>query len=428
MKTGFVGALRIVLILVAVMIALPAFVTGAELAHALGTRRGIWAAFGGGALLAVVAGLAGAAGARARASTYELIRQAFGHRGARVVNAALGATLIGWYGVVATLFGDALRSVLPAGAGNVPTWMLVVAGCALTTFTAMAGFKALDRLSALTTPLKLALLLWAFLRAIEGGLGPVMAYQPASAVPLGTGISMVAGGLIVGAVLSPDVCRLATTPARAAWACVVAYGLAFPAVLLLAGLPSIATHERDIVKLMLALGLGWPAMLTVVLAAWSTNSFNLYSTSLVGVSLWPGAPSGRIALAAGAAGTLLGLAGVSQALVPYLVWLSIGIPPIAGVYLVHAWLCGAATPSPPGVRWRAFVSWAVGSGWAALDPILGWSISPVPALDALALSALAHAALLTATASVRSGFNAKTSRARPRRTPRSRASGSGERP
>lgn len=395
MTTSFIGAARIALILVAVMIALPAFVTGAELAHALGAQRGIWAAFGGGALLAVVAGLTGAAGARARASTYELIRQAFGERGARFVNAALGATLIGWYGVVATMFGDALASVLPATARNVPSWLLVVSGCALTTLTAMAGFKALDRLSALTTPLKLALLVWAFVLALQSGLGPVMAFQPASVVPLGTGISMVAGGLIVGAVLSPDVCRMASTPARAAWACAVAYGVAFPAVLLLAGLPSIATHERDIVKLMLALGLGWPAMLTVVLAAWSTNSFNLYSGSLVGASLWPRAATWRMAMAAGIAGTLLGLAGISQALVPYLVWLSIGIPPIAGVYLVHAWLRGVSVGDLPDVRWPAFISWAIGSGWAALQPIAGWSISPVPALDALGLSALAHAALLS---------------------------------
>jgi cytosine permease len=385
-----IGALRIVLILLALMIALPAFVTGAELAHAMGARQAALASLGGGLLLAMVAALGGAAGARHRASTYELIVDAFGHQGGRVANGVLGITVIGWYGVVAMMFGDALASALPGIATLVPGWLLVLAGCVVTTLTAMLGFRALDWLSALTTPLKLGLLLWAFSAALKGGFGPTLAYLPAQALPLGTGISMVAGGLIVGASLSPDICRFARTPQRAAWGCALAYGLGFPAVLMLAGLPSIATGERDVVKIMLALGLGLPAMLTVVLAAWSNNSFNLYAATLVGSTLRPATPPWRLALAAGLCGTAMGLAGISQLLVPYLIWLSILIPPVAGVYLAHAWLRPRQDgPSAPAWRGAAFVAWALGSGWAMLPAGWGWSLTPVPAVDALLVSAVA---------------------------------------
>lgn len=387
-KGAWVGAGRIVLILLAVMIALPAFVTGAELAHAMGARQAAWASLGGGALLAMVAALSGAAGARQRASTYELIGNAFGEKGGRLANAVLGVSVVGWYGVVAMMFGDALASVAPSLAAQVPGWLLVVAGCVVTTVTAMVGFRALDWLSALTTPLKLGLLLWAAAVALRGGLEPALAYHPAQGLPLGTGISMVAGGLIVGASLSPDICRFARTPLHAGAGCALAYGIGFPAVLMLSGLPSIATGEHDVVKIMLALGLGLPAMLTVVLAAWSNNSFNLYAASLVGSTLRPGTPTWQLALGAGVLGTALGLAGISQMLVPYLIWLSILIPPIAGVYLVHAWLHPGQLDPRPAWRSGAFVAWALGSGWAMLPPGWGWFVTPVPAIDALLVSAV----------------------------------------
>lgn len=384
--------LRIVLILLAVMIALPAFVMGAELSHALGAPAALRASLGGGAILALIAALAGAAGARRRASTYELISAAFGHQGARLANGLLGLSIVGWYGVVATLFGQALASAAPALAAQ-PAWLLALAGCALTTATAMLGFRVLDALSAVTTPLKLALLLWTVFAALQGGLAPAWAWRPAAPLALGHGISMVAGGLMVGAVLSPDICRFARSPWRAAVGCALAYGLGFPLVLTLAGLPSLASGERDLVKIMLALGLGLPALLTVLLTAWSTNAFNLYSATLVAQTLQPRRPAWQLALAAGVAGSALSLAGISALLVPWLLLLGVAIPPIAGVYLVSA----ARDPHGAGAavawRWPALAAWALGSGWAALAPRWGLNLTPVPALDSLLVGAAACAAL-----------------------------------
>lgn len=382
-----IGAGRIVLMLLALMIALPAFVTGAELAHAMGGLRAGWASLGGGLLLGLVASLAGAAGARHRATTYELIAEAFGLQGARGVNAVLGLTMLGWFGVVATMFGDALASVAPALAQRFPSAVLVLAGGAVTTVTIMVGFRALDWLSALTTPLKLGLLVWAFAAALGGGTDAALAYQPAQPMALGAGISTVAGGLIVGASLSPDICRFARSPRAAALGCVAAYGVGFPAILIMAGLPSLATGDRDLVRIMLGLGLGVPAMLTVLLAAWSNNSFNLYATTLVGATLRPATPPWLLTLLAGTMGTALGLVGISQWLIPYLVWLSVLIPPVAGVYLVRAWTVPALGSQPVAWRWSAFAAWLAGSLWAQLAPRWGWQLSPVPALDALLVSA-----------------------------------------
>ncbi|OWQ83790.1 hypothetical protein CDN99_25310 [Roseateles aquatilis] len=382
------------LILLAVMIALPAFVMGAEIGFAFGARSGLIVCLAGGGLLGLLAAMTGAAGALRRRTTYELIGDAFGRQGARLANAVLGVSVLGWFGVMSTMLGHALAS-MGAGLASQPPWVLSLVGCVLATATAMAGFRALNWLSTLTTPLKILLLAWTFGAAMRDGSGAVdrlWSHVATGSTSLGNGISMVVGGLIVGAVLSPDVCRFAISPRRAAWGAGLAYGLGFPLVLVLSGAPSLVSGERDMIKIMLALGLGLPAMLTVVLTAWSTNTFNLYAATLVGKTLAPRWSDGRLALIAGAIGTAAGLGGISQLLLPYLLWLSIMIPPIAGIYLVNVRL-GSSAAADRAWHWDAVAAWAIGSGWAALAPRWQVSLTPVAALDSLAVSAAVYATL-----------------------------------
>ncbi|RQO59710.1 hypothetical protein DBR47_09960 [Paucibacter sp. KBW04] len=388
-KLATLGAWRIVLILLAVMIALPAFVMGAEISHAFGARAGLQVCLLGGAILGLLAAMTGAAGAARRCTTYQLIEEAFGQQGARVANAVLGVSVLGWFGVMATMLGHALAS-MGSGLAAQPAWLLSLAGCVLTTLTAMLGFRAINVLSTLTTPLKVGLLAWTFAAAMKGGTGALWTYAPALPSALGAGISMVVGGLVVGAVLAPDVCRFALSPRRAALGAGLAYGLGFPLVLILSGAPSLVSGERDMIQIMLALGLGLPAMLTVVLTAWSTNTFNLYAATLVAGTLAPRQPAWRMALLAGVLGTAMGLAGISEMLLPYLLWLSIMIPPIAGIYLVHVLLGGADEARP----WRveALLAWLIGSAWAGLAPRWQLALTPVAALDSILVSASVYAA------------------------------------
>jgi cytosine permease len=104
----------------------------------------------------------------------------------------------------------------------------------------------------------------------------------------------------------------------------------------------------------------------------------------------PATPPWKLSLVAGVMGTILGLGGISNVLVPYLLWLGICIPPIAGVYLVNTALNG---PVEPHRAWRieALTAWALGSAWAALPLSWGWRITPVPALDSILVCAAAYA-------------------------------------
>ncbi|WP_175821258.1 cytosine permease [Burkholderia sp. BCC0419] len=391
-QSATVSGWRIGLILVGVMIALPAFMMGAELSHSLGAAGAIAASFGGGVILMLIALPAAFAGARSRLSTYMLIIDAFGSVGGRVINVLLSLSLLGWFGVIAMMFGDAMRSVAPAALADVTATAWATIGCVLMIATNFIGFKALDRLSALTTPLKIALLGWSSWTAIQHyGSAALTATASTGSYSVATGISIVVGGIAVGSVLMPDICRYARTPRHALFACFLAFALGFPLILVLAGIPSLATGEHDLVPIMLKLGLGLPAIAVILLAAWSTNTYNLYASTLVWSTVTTTLPRWQLALAAGLIGSAAGLFGLSGQLTQYLIVLSIGIPPIGGVYLCNYYLSlrnGRGNTD----RWhvKAFAAWGIGIAGAAAQMTWHFTLTSVPALDSLGVAAVTY--------------------------------------
>src|SRR6201999_2785275 len=94
---GAGDGLRIALILLGATIALPAFVMGATLNAAMGTRGAIVASIVGGFVLACIAAAAAVVGAHSRLSSYQLILSAFGARGGKWVNGCLSVVMVGWF-------------------------------------------------------------------------------------------------------------------------------------------------------------------------------------------------------------------------------------------------------------------------------------------------------------------------------------------
>lgn len=389
-----ISGFRIAMILMGVIIALPAFAMGAQLAHTMGTQKALIGSWVGGVLLSCIAMLSAVAGARSRLSSYMLIVNAFGTRGGAFANSILAVSLLGWFAVIAMLFGRAMQPSAAALLPNVSVAGWAVLGCVLMTGTAVLGFRALNWLSLLSTPLKLALLLLTFWLAMKASSAAAWIFVGAEDLPVGAGISLVVGGLIVGAVLAPDVCRYASTPLQGALGVFLAYGIGFPLVLTLSGIPSLVTGVGDLVEIMKLLGMGLPALLIILLSAWVTNSYNLYAASLAFITVAPKRPRWGLALLAGAVGSLLGILGVGDKMVPFLIVLSIAIPPIAGVYLSNFYLSARKQPDTvPAWNVNAMLAWAIATGFAAVMLITHHSVTTIPALDSLLLSIIAYSAL-----------------------------------
>lgn len=390
---------RIALVKIGVVIALPAFLTGAEIGSRLGLVESCLAIVGGCALLAGLCSMTGTVAARCRLPTAVITQFAFGRYGAKLVNLALAVTLIGWFSVTVELFATSIRSAFPVAGDSQwqrPGWILL--GGALMVLTTIFGFRALTRLSALAVPvLFLALAGMAWHTAANAGLRDLLE-MPSRSISLGVAISAVVGGAAAGTVIFPDLARFARSTGHGRWAAVVSYGIGMPLVLAMVAVTATATGENDLVLILSGLGFGIGAAVFLVLVAWTTNAGNLYSGSLFLSAIFSQTSHRYLVLLGGGGGVCLALLGLTGHFIDFLVALGIAIPPIAGIYVTDYFLRGGdfdvrLLERNAAVRLPALFGWASGAGvafWSARGAVV---LTGIPACDSILVSALIHALL-----------------------------------
>ncbi len=359
---------RIVLTLMSAGIALPILMLGAELGVKMGAWETVVVAVVGGVFLALIASQTSACGADRRMTTYALIVEVYGRHGGKLVNLILAGSVWGWVGVNATMFGQTLAAALPASMQVVPVAVWTILGAVTTTIIAVVGFSAMNWLATIIVPIKAGLLLWTVAAALDAYLEST---SPGSAVlidptmMLGTGVSAMIGAFIIGAIMQPDLCRFARTTRAARTAGVFVYGFGFPAIVILAGLSAAWVGDPDILGVMTRLGLGLAALLIVMLAAISTNTVNLYSGSLLLATIFTARSRWLLAAIGATLGTILGLLGITEFLIPWFVLMGSYVPAFAGVYIANYLLRNRfphamRTGSSEAWQWDAFAAAALG--------------------------------------------------------------------
>ncbi len=394
---------HIVVIYIGVALTLPAYLTGGQVGLNVGLTGGIVATLLAALVLAGVGAVTGYVGAKTRLSTYMISLFAFGRTGAKVTNFILAVTLFGWFGVTAASFAQATNTLAVDFLNldwGVTAWILI--GTMVMITTALFGFKGLDALSKVVTPLLFVLLMAAVSRSLgSSSFASAAAYENPEGFPVGAAISMLVGGWMVGAVVLPDLSRYAITPRHG----LVGGGASFILGMIVVIIPcvflAIANLEADIVRIVVSFGWAAWALIIIFLSAWSSNDNNIYSASLSLASIFERVAKWKITIAAGIAGGILAAVGIMDQLVPFLMVLGILIPPVAGVFATDFFLRpeaykGDPRGSMPTFRWQAFAAWIVASGVAsATQPAeaggLGFfSMTMIPALDALLVSSLGY--------------------------------------
>ena len=381
-----VSGWRVAMVIIGFAITLPLMITGSQVGLAMGLRNALTAFAVGGLVLTVIGSATAVVATSARLSTYKILEFAYGRWGAKIVSGVLALTLFGWYGVTAELFGRALSGAAADIYGfDFPVILGTVAGSILMVAVTVFGFRALDRLSLLAVPLLVLFLAAVVVRS----LGSDAALTAGNGdMDLGVAISVVVGTYIVGAVLVPDLCRYARSRADGVFAIVLSLGFGLPCILAAAAVPSLATQEADLVRIMLSLGLGIPALCVIVFATWTSNANNLYSMSLGLAAVFEHFGKWQLTVAAGVAGTLVAVAGVTDVFIPFLLTLGIAVPPVAGVYLADYFAVkgSGAYSEPTGPSNRvinptAFVAWLVATALGTLAARGWFSVTQIPACD-----------------------------------------------
>ncbi len=399
--TRRVGWVRVGLISAMVGFSLPTFVAGVEVFQAAPNDEAALAVLLGCLMLTVIGALTGSIGARAHLSSYLLVRIAFGPRGAALVNIAFALSLLGWFGVNIDLFSAALLRLFEDALGMaVVPWMVEGFAGAVMTVTTIYGFSAINRLSMLLVPVMMVVT--AVLVNAALGMAPpgeIFSGNDGGELSFGDAVSSVVGGVIVGAVILPDITRFIARWQGAVFTALLSYLLVNSLVMIAGGMASEVLGNDDFLDVMLVMGLGWGAFAIIIAGSWVLNTLNLYSTTLSVEATFPKLENRLSIVVLGLVGTGAAFLDILDFFLTFLLYLAIVFVPVAGVIAVdYLFLRRSAYHGESGLIGRrlspgALAAWAAGAAVALLGSLELLRLSGIAALDAMLVSAIAYGLL-----------------------------------
>ncbi|MGB5354185.1 MAG: cytosine permease, partial [Woeseia sp.] len=319
-------------------------------------------------------------------------------RGAALVNIAFAISLLGWFGVNIDLFSGAILRLLHDSAGiDASPWIVeLFAGVVMTT-TTIYGFKAINVLSTALVPVMIIVTVLLFMNALDArSFSDTLAMQQAATISFGDAISSVVGGVIIGAVILPDITRFIRHWSGAVYTSLLSYLLVSSIVMIVGGLAADALSNNDFLDVMLLMGLGWAAFAIIISGSWVLNSLNLYSTVLSVEATIPQVHNKLLIISLGALGTVAAFLNILDYFLSFLFYLAIVFVPVAGVIAVDYFLVRRSAyhenlrTAERRLSPLALSAWAVGAVVALLGSEEVVSLTGIAALDAMLVSASAY--------------------------------------
>lgn len=386
-------------ILIGFTICIPVFMLGPQLSGQSDFRLLIPSVYLGGLLLTVIACFAGYIGIQTRLPTPGIIQKTFGTKGSILAIAILSFTSFGWFGVQAEVFATSFATILEMTFSiTLPVKPLTLVSGLLMSTTAIIGIKALGRLSYLSVPLLLVILFLPMFQLVQNGqIENIFNFKPDVPLSIGMIISIIAGGWIVGASMTPDLSRFQKDTKNMVLGLFFNFAVAYPTLILLTAALALGFKEINFITIMILAGFAIPTIFVLFFATWTTNDKNLYESSLAVSALLPKYQRWKVTAIAGLCGTAFAMLGITGYFILWLIALGVCISPVAGIYVVDFWLNPELYRSQvQASSWRVipFVSWVAGSfaGYLTLPTeSMGAgavTLTTIPALDALLVAAL----------------------------------------
>ncbi|MFQ6070939.1 MAG: purine-cytosine permease family protein [Candidatus Aminicenantales bacterium] len=299
-------------------------------------------------ILITMMGFTGYIGARSGFSTPLIANLSFGRMGAVLVSFSIALSLIGWFGVQAAFFARtiqyffSIQTSLPLLSFTCGILMMI---------PAIFGIRGLSALSWTASPFMIVIFIWGMVKMgfqflpSQTLISLAASHQP-DPYPLtvGAAASIVAGGFIVGATTSADIFRYARPRIKDIFLAASLAMCASAFLHLVGSMLAMNTglyHER-LPELIIGreyLGLGFIGFLVLLLAQWTTNDSNIYSSVLALNNVFR-ARRWKVTIIAGTAASLLAAFGILERLELFLIVLTVSIGPIGGIFLCDYYILG----------------------------------------------------------------------------------------
>jgi cytosine permease len=310
---------------------------GASLGYGMTFNKALLSVLLGSVILQIVGVALGIIAAREGLSTSLLSKwSGFGNLGSTIVGLIIAIGCIGWFGVQNSVCAEGMFNATKIF--NAQIWAIIT-GLSIVAIV-VYGFKMLSYTANIALPLFLLAVGIATVKMLSNtNISTLLtSTQPGPSMSLSVGTTMVAGGFIVGAVMTPDICRFLSNSKQVFWMILISTFVGELSMCMIAVLMAHAVKSSDIMTIMYSLS-GWLGVAIVIFSTVKINDINLYSSSLglttvLSTIFKKKFNRSTITVVIGIFGTLLSAIGIMNYFVAYLTFLGVFVPPIAGIMVV----------------------------------------------------------------------------------------------
>ncbi|KEY59221.1 cytosine permease [Serratia sp. DD3] len=347
----------------------------------------------GGLILAILSAITICVGEKARLPTYGIVKYSFGERGAVAINILMAISLFGWIAVTANMFGHSVHDLLAQYGLVLPVPLLVVVGCCIFVASTAFGFAVLGKVAQIAVPIIALVLCYILYVATHG---QVELGERLASMDTGVAVSTVVGTIIVLVATLPDFGSFVHNRKHALIGAIITFLVAYPLLYWVGATPSALSGQGSLLAAMAVFGAVLPAALLLVFACITGNAGNMFQGTLVVSTLFTRFPKWQITLALGVLAAIVGSMDIMAWFIPFLLFLGIATPPVAGIYVADFFLYRrngyqeTVLTTEPQVKLLTFVAWAAGSAVGFMTVNNMFTLTTIPSVDSILVACLGY--------------------------------------
>lgn len=351
------------------VICIPALMVGSLVSVGLNFKQSVLAMIIGYCIVVAYMCLLGMESSDLGLPTTVTISRAYGSRGSSLlVSLIIAVTMTGWFGSQTALCANSFCNIMSGYLHiDFPFWLSTLIWGCLMFITSVYGVKLIELLNKVSVPALFVMLIWGVISAVmSGAAGSISAYEPPTYLGMTYGITLAVAGFASGAICCGDYTRYNKDRKGTVLGCVVGVLPAGIGALVIGAVLSLSAGSYDLSVVFSNFGLPIIGMLVLILATWTTNTGNAYSSGIAVVNMFKMKDDKRsvMTLICGAIGTALALFGIADVFSGFLNIIAVLVPPVAGVAIADYWIMGKGDPKVwepmDGINWLGVFSWLVG--------------------------------------------------------------------
>lgn len=393
--TNTASGFHVAMILLGIAVT-PVLLSSSSLGNQLSSANLISVVTIGGLILTILAAVTICVGEKARLPTYGIVKYAFGERGAVAINILMAISLFGWIAVTANMFGHSVHDLLAQHGVDLPTPLWVTLGCMIFVASTAFGFAVLGKIAQIAVPV-IALVLCYILYAATHGQAPML--DSMNQMNTGVAVSTVVGTIIVLVATLPDFGSFVHNRKHALIAAGITFLIAYPLLYWAGATPSALSGQGSLLSAMAVFGAVLPAALLLIFACITGNAGNMFQGTLVVSTLLTRFPKWQITLVLGLLAAIVGSMDIMAWFIPFLLFLGIATPPVAGIYIADFFLYRqngydeTVLSNESQIKICTFVAWLLGSavGFMTVNDVM--TLTTIPSIDSILVACVGYACL-----------------------------------